>query len=67
MRLLAVVEPQLLGDRQEPPVVVAAGARGVTDTAGGRDAVHCLVQQPFEGELGAASGRRLPDQRFGRG
>ena len=67
MRLLGVVKPQLLGDRQEPAVVVAAGARGVTDAAGGGDAVDCLVQQPFEGEFGATCGRRLSDQRFGRG
>ncbi|MER6145678.1 hypothetical protein ABT174_37620, partial [Streptomyces sparsogenes] len=32
MRLIGVVQTQLLGNGQEPSVVVAAGARGVTDT-----------------------------------
>jgi hypothetical protein len=67
MRLLRVVEPELVGDRQEASVVVAACARGVTDTAGGGDSVHGLVQQPFEGELGAAGGRGLSDQGLGGG
>ena len=67
MRLLGMVEAQLLGDREESAVVVAAGAGGVTDAAGGGDAMDCLVQQSFEGELGAAGGRGLSDQGLGRG
>ena len=67
MRLLGVVEAQLLGDREESAVVVAAGAGGVADAAGGGDAMDCLMKQSLEGELGAAGGRRLSDQGLGRG
>ncbi len=60
--LLGVIEAQLLGDREEASVVVAAGAGGVADTSRGGDAVDCLVEQSLEGELGATGGRGLSDQ-----
>ena len=62
MRLLDVLEAQLLRDGQESTVVVAARSRGVPDTARGGDPVDGFVEQPFEGELGAASGRGLSDE-----
>lgn len=62
MWLLGVLKAQLLGDGQESTVVVAASPRGVPDAAGGGDAVDGLMEQPFEGELSAASGRGLPDE-----
>lgn len=62
-----MVEAQLLGDREEASVVVAAGAGGVPDTSRGSDAVDCLMEQPFEGELGATGGRGLSDQGLWRG
>ena len=51
MRLLGVVQAQLLGDREESAVVVAAGTGGVADAARGGDAMDCFMEQPFEGEL----------------
>lgn len=65
--LLGMVEAQLLGDREEASVVVAAGAGSVTDSSRGSDAVDCLVEQSLEGELGATGGRGLSDQGLGRG
>jgi hypothetical protein len=67
MRLLGVVQAQFLGDREESAVVVTAGARGVADSAGGGDAVDCLMKQSFEGEFVPAGGRRLSDQGLWRG
>ena len=62
MRFLGVVQAQLLGDREESAVVVPAGAGGVAYSARGGDAVDCLVEQSFEGELVPAGGRGLSDQ-----
>lgn len=67
MRLLGMIQAQLLGDREESAVVVAPGPGGVADTPGGGDAMDCLVKQSLEGELGAAGGRRLSDQGLWRG
>ncbi|GHJ36298.1 hypothetical protein Sm713_19070 [Streptomyces sp. TS71-3] len=47
--------------------MIAAGAGRVTHSAGGGDAMDCLVEESLEGEFGAAGGRRLSDQCFGRG
>ena len=67
MRLLGVVQAQLLGDREESKVVVAPRAGGVAYSARGGDAVDCLMEQSLERELVPAGGRRLSDQGLGRG
>ncbi len=67
VRLLGVVKAQLLGDGQEPAVVVPPGSGRVAHATRGGDAVDCLVQQSLEGEFVPARGRRLPDQGLGRG
>ena len=67
MRLLGMVQAQLLGDREESTVVIAPRAGGVAYSARGGDAVDCLVKQSLEGELVPAGGRRLSDQGLGRG
>jgi len=67
VRLLGMVQAQFLGDREEPAVVIAAGAGGVAHTARGGDAMDCLVEESLEGELVSACGRRLPDQGLRRG
>ncbi len=67
MRFVGVVQAQLLGDREESAVVVAAGTGGVADAARGGDAMDCLMEQSLEGELVTARGRRLPDQGLWRG
>src|SRR6476646_7018400 len=67
MRLLGVVEAQLLGDREESAVVVPPRAGRVTHAARGGDAMDCCVKQSLEGEFVTARGRRLPDQGLWRG
>jgi hypothetical protein len=47
--------------------VVPAGAGRVSHTAGGGDAMDCLMEQSLEGELVSARGRRLSDQGLWRG
>ncbi len=67
MRLLRVVQAQLLGDREKSAVVVSAGARGVSDSTRGGDAVDCFMKQSLEREFVSAGGRRLSDQGLRRG